>query len=302
MLLRLFTVSRRVIEGSGFRVWRSRLSFVASATLVRRQLADMLGDTGSFGRHLAKRPEVVGVLVWPYVSTSWDARQRLSLIREHFATLDNVLSKLDFDPDDVLILEDLCDLLPGLRVVLDQPKWFMREGQLCLNIFVHDTRLFSLAFSFGARPTLSAFIGAIQGRDIDGVLEVYKQITSALHGMRPRDFLIEAFLCLCRTAGIERVYAVSDANRHHRSSYFGRAPRAFSLNYDEVWRERGGSQQREDFFVLPIEGTKRDLSSVPSKRRSMYRKRYELMDRFEADIRKGLRDGFVKGHRDEFAN
>ena len=97
------------------------------------------------------------------------------------------------------------------------------------------------------------------------------------------------------------MYAVSDEARHHRSSYFGSGPKAFSLNYDEIWQERGGHRYTDEFFVLPVIGAKRDLATIPSKKRSMYRKRYELIDYFEAAVVRGLRDGFVTRSRDDFA-
>ena len=300
-MLRLFAISKRVADGSDARAWRSRLAFLAGAIPLRAELAQILRGSGSLGRHIAQRPETLGAVVWPYISTNWDAKERLARIRDHFAALDEAVPTFDFEVDRVQVLCDLSDLLPGLTVVLDQPKWFMREGQLCFNLFVHDKRVFSLAFSFALQPSLVAYVGAVQGRSIEGILETYKQITTALHGMRPRDFLIEAFLALCRSVGVQAVYAVADARRHHRSAYFGNGPKSFALDYDELWRERGGDRHNDDFFVLPIGGAKRDLSTVPSKKRSMYRKRYELIDRFEATIAKGVQNGFAQRHRDEFA-
>ena len=83
-------------------------------------------------------------------------------------------------------------------MVIDQAKWFMREGQLVINLFVGEVRMFSLAFSLGRDGgERTAFVGAVQGRDIEGVADEYRDLTKAAHGMRPRDLLFEIFRMLC---------------------------------------------------------------------------------------------------------
>jgi len=161
----------------------------------------------------------------------------------------------------------------------------MREGQAVLDLFIAETRIFSLAFSLRDEQGLTAVIGAIQGRDIEGALDTYRELTGALHGMRPRDFLVEMFRALCATLGVQRIVAVSDASRHHRSPYFGKVTdKRFPLDYDEVWTERGGTALDDDFFALPVKPTRRSIEEIPSKKRSMYRKRYEMLDRLEAKL------------------
>lgn len=128
-------------------------------------------------------------------------------------------------------------------------------------------------------------MGAIQGRNLEGVTDTYRDLTGLLHGMRPRDFLVEVFCLLCRVAGIARICAVADEYRAQRSPYFGRQPRELPQNYDEVWRDRGGTPTSPEFYSLPVGGNRRELAEIPSKKRSMYRKRYDLLDRIEASLR-----------------
>ena len=161
--------------------------------------------------------------------------------------------------------------MPELRLVLDQPKWFM-QGQLTISLFAGETRIYSLAFSFRLEPTLVAYIGAIQGRDLEGILDLYRQITKALHGMRPRDFLVEVFCMLCRVVGVKQIYAIADSCRIHRSPYFGHDKTKITVNYDEIWQDRGGAQLCRDFFTIPITGSKHEHEEIPPKKRSMYRK------------------------------
>jgi uncharacterized protein VirK/YbjX len=174
---------------------------------------------------------------------------------------------------------DLSDVRAGLRLVVDQPKWFMREGGLSLNLFVGCTRFYTLAFSFASHGNkIEAFIGAIQGRDLDGAPEEYRVLTKAAHGMRPRDFLIELFRILCRSAGVSTIFAVADQYRHHRHSYFASNKQKQLNNYDEIWRDRGGIQIDDLQFELPLTLPRRDSELIPTKKRAMYRRRYAMLD------------------------
>lgn len=288
-LFRLWRVSYTVADSSGLRGLYRRLSFMAAAVRHRAMLLPLLHANGGFERVLARRPETIGVLVWPYVCLSWDASTRLARIGDHWAAVEALAPALNFPPDDEYALLDLADVMPGLRVVLDQPKWLMREGQAVLNLFVDETRVFSLVFSLRMEDTLTACIGAIQGRSIEGARDTYKAMTHALHGMRPRDFLIDLFRALCRAIGVSRIYAIADTKRHHRSPYFGnKFAEQVTMDYDEIWRDRGGEPLNVDFFVLPVDATQRNVEEIPSKKRSMYRKRYEMLAQTDAALSRAL--------------
>jgi uncharacterized protein VirK/YbjX len=287
-LRRFWRWSSPVCGQKGLRRLRARVSFVLKAwsaqDLLRPFVAPPSG--GSLQRAFQQRPEIVGAIVWPYMCSTWSSKERIQRIDEHFRLIDSMGGALDFPIDQSFELIDLGDVQESLRVVLDRPQWFMREGQLVLNLFMADVRIYSIAFSFafeGERTV--AFVGAIQGGNADGAMADYKDLTKTLHGMRPRDFLVELLRSFCRTLGVWRIYAVADASRQHRSSYFGKAKSdTLSLNYDEIWSERGGIRHDADFFMLGPEAPLKSLEEIPSKKRSMYRKRYELLDSLHARI------------------
>jgi uncharacterized protein VirK/YbjX len=230
---------------------------------------------------ISKRPETLGAIIWPYQCNSWDAKTRLNHIVEHYSAIENLKFKIDFPLDGALKLLDLTNVYKGLHIVLDQPKWFMREGQLVINLFLDRTRILSLAFSFALESDrVVAYVGAIQGRSFDWSLDINRELTKAMYGMRPRDFLFEQFRTLCRTLGVSKIYAVSNASRHHRNNYFGKKTKTgeLTVNYDEVWIERGGILEGSDFFVFSLNLQKKDIEQLPAKKRSMYRRRYEFLE------------------------
>ena len=278
---RLWHLSARVCETKGWRGLRDRIRFVLKARSIGDSLRPFMRPVpgSALDRALAIRPELIGAVVWPYICVNWDAQQRLARIRDHFRLVEGIGERLDFAIDQSVLLLDLGDLQPGLRVVLDQPRWFMREGQLVLNLFDGDSRIYSIAFSLAEEDgALAVYVGAIQGGNTDGVMADYKDLTKTLHGMRPRDFLVELLRSLCRSIGVSRIYAVADASRQHRSSYFGDAKSAImSLNYDEIWTERAGTRISDDFFSLALDAPLKPLEEVASKKRAMYRRRYDML-------------------------
>ena len=231
------------------------------------------------------RPHLIGALLWPYISASFDAGERLRRIIAHYQVIDTLGPTFQFKTDERLVLVDLNDLLPGLRLVMDQPEWFLREGGLTLNLFIDSFRAFTIAFSLRreADGRLTAWIGGIQGRNRDDMLETYRMLTKLLHGMRPRDFLLDVLRMLLRHLKVDALYAVSDAARHHRHAYF-RGAKSSSQNYDEIWADRGGKAVSPDFFELPLASDRRDEADIKPNKRPMYRRRYEFMDALEARL------------------
>ena len=173
-----------------------------------------------------------------------------------------------------------------MRLVLDKAIWFLREGEIVLNLFINDQRFYSIAFTLGTdagQPII--LVGALQGSNSEVAQEVYRDITHALHGMRPRDLLMVALKLLCRELGIQRIWAVSSDNRQHNSPYFGDSHKDKVLvAYNEVWLEHGGIALDNGFFEIPAVVKYRDMSEIPSRKRATYRRRYEMLDKLELDI------------------
>jgi len=268
---------------NAIRIFKNRLLFMAKSIRLLSALRPFLHSIkGSpINNLISQRPETVGAIVWPYQCISWDAITRLKQIEMHFNVIETSFPKLEFPINGKINFINLDDIYENLNIVIDRPKWFMREGQLVINLFLADTRIYSLAFSFSLKSNqIVAYVGALQGRNIDDVLNTYKKITKALHGLRPQDFLFEIFRIFCSTVGIDKILAVSDSSRQHRSSYFAKTEgwSKTTVNYDRIWLERGGTLDTSDFFIFGVEPNKKNIEEIPSHKRSMYRQRYTLLN------------------------
>jgi len=261
-----------------------RVKFVALAQRnsgVSRQFATALPDS-PLGKLLSERPETVGMLRWPYQCASWDPETRLARLTGHLEAIRKVPG-LDLSPDEKLVIADLSPFSPGASLMIDRAAWLAREGQLTLSLFKGEFRAFTVSFSLFGHPETELFIGGLQGRQTDDALSLYRDLTKDFAGIRPRDFVLEMLRLFALKIGVRHMYAVADDHKIWRHPYFGRKALP-GLPYDEVWIERSGERVAETHFELPLEGSRRPLEAIAAKKRSMYRRRYEMLDEIESKI------------------
>jgi uncharacterized protein len=291
-LSQLWHSSAAVTRGGGLRRFADRVRFTKRA----HALADILQPlfdppTGSLlARSMAARPNLLEIATAPYISAVWDEPTRVREFVAHIGQLEQTTFPLAFDVDHMIEIMPMPECGEGYHLLLDKPVWFQKEGTLALNLFQGDVRLFTIAFALASRDgERIAIIGGIQGRNLDGILDIYREMTRKAHGLRPRDLLIDLFKAFCREVGAKRLLAVSDANRHHRHPYFGKAPdRDLPLDYDAIWEDRGGTATQDGFYELSLQRTTRSDDEIPAKKRAMYKKRYALMEELEARLSQAM--------------
>jgi uncharacterized protein len=246
-----------------------------------------ISDNPLLFQALKRFPLINGAIYWPYINQKWTIERKLACIDQHFRMLGGPVAIIAHATFEDIELTRLDKEYTGLRLVLDKATWFLREGEIVLNLFIHDQRFYSIAFTLGVdagQPLV--FVGALQGSNSEAAQGVYRDITHALHGMRPRDFLMVALKLLCAEFGIHRIWAVSGENRQHNSQYFGGGHKDKVLvSYDEVWLEHGGTALDNGFFEIPTMVRYKDMSEIPTRKRATYRRRYQMLDKLALDIK-----------------
>jgi uncharacterized protein VirK/YbjX len=294
-LLRLVVRTAREIH-PGFSVvaLKRRAWFVYRAVRHRTLIKDFCVRIGRATPNGQPSPssDVLGVTEWPYVNNAWNVAERLDRIASHYELLATQASgTFQLNQHDTLRLADLSKLSADCEIVIDRADWFKREGELVLNLFKKDLRVASLAFTFGLQDGVAAiFIGAIQGihRGVakEESLEIFKELTKELEGLRPRSLLLEILRMIGNRLKISRLLAVADENRHHRHQYFGGAhAEKLGANYNEIWIEHGGAPSTiAGFYEIPIEPHRKELTEIPAKKRAMYRRRYAILADIEQQV------------------
>jgi uncharacterized protein VirK/YbjX len=270
--------------------WKMRAKFVCAALqepALSRSLEQLDPDT-PLARFLAEHPQTIGNLVWPYQCAAWDAPTRFARITAHLDALEHTPS-LKIVGDEKIVFADLTAISDDACVILDYSPWLAREGHLTLSLFKGHLRAFTVAFSLYHDSETEIFIGGIQGRKNDqDMLALYREMTKDFHGVRPRDFMLEMVRLFAIKHGVQHIYAVADDQRISRHPYFAKKDSP-GLTYDDVWTERGGTRVAPTHFELPLLGTRRDLDEVATKKRKMYRQRYEMFDAIEERLPNDLK-------------
>jgi uncharacterized protein VirK/YbjX len=78
---------------------------------------------------------------------------------------------------------------------------------------------------------------------------------------------------------VEQILAVSNATHIYRSWRYRKKKEGKLLaDYDSFWRSMSGEPLASGHFQLPLEMARKPMEEIASKKRSEYRRRYELLD------------------------
>jgi uncharacterized protein VirK/YbjX len=254
-----------------------REAFLLSTARPGTALARLVAEPGRKGALAAQ----------PFVCAEWPSALRLRRMIEHCAVIDQLGHPFDINGDQyVEIIQFELDG-EGCRLMLDRPKWLGCDGMLCVSLWAGLDRVFSVSFSLSdSGSTRTAYIGGIQGHRSGDALEQNRILTKAAHGMRPRDLAFELFRMMIPRMGVTELKGIADAHRYQLTRRarmtIGRNDKV-QLDYDEIWDSRGGVLGEDGFYLVPIH-SRRDIADIAAKKRSMYKRRYAMLDELQAAI------------------
>jgi uncharacterized protein VirK/YbjX len=285
-------VSREVYPKNNFKSIVHQLLFYIRAKKNSALIESFYNKIKSLGyaHILQHEPNVLGNLVWPYLHKDWCIERRFSSILQHYTLLKGMPKFLDVSDGQPKEIVSLDQYSARTSIILDKPRWFVREGEIVLNIFHDDLRTMSVAFIIGQHNNeITLYIGGIQGIHSgvasDKSLEIIKQLTKDFHGLRPRSFVITALRMIAAKIGATKICAIDQAHRHHRHPYFRSSANCLNnTNYDEIWKEHEGVQCDDGFYALKTFAVHKEFCEIESKKRSMYRKRYQMLDYVQQQI------------------
>ncbi|AIY43566.1 Virulence factor VirK [Collimonas arenae] len=153
-----------------------------------------------------------------------------------------------------------------------------REGELALDLYSDQQRLFSIAFTFnGSEPNPGIGIGCLQGPRGSDAQERVRHATRDMFGMRPKGLMVRLVREIGRAYGCKELVLVGNQNRvlFHQI----RTGKVLA-DYDDFWQEIGATRRPDGEYQLscgdiPVP----DLLAIPSSKRSEARKRIELTER-----------------------
>ena len=161
-------------------------------------------------------------------------------------------------------------------------------------------RMYSAAFSFVKDgDAMSLAITSIQGcdpsaKDPQGAL---RTITRQAFGLIPMHLVTDLVFMFAKACGARRVVAVKTSHHVFQDFHYKKLSRKVYCDYDAIWAAFGAKDTDMEGFSEITEEPRKDLASIPSKKRSLYRKRYALLDGLDASVQKlfAVKDGDAAG-------
>ena len=225
-----------------------------------------------------QHPYRVNTLLSQYCDKRFNSTQRLQAIQTNFAVVEAKFGKALCETliaQQPILLSQLTETL-ALQLRLHDIDPY--EGFDAVGLTDSDQRtIYSASFTFLSGNRL--LVASIQGPKGEEAQELVRVATKSLHGVRPMFMLVNAFKLLatqlnCRLEGIPH---------KNQAKYRWNDSAKLLFNYDEFWQENEG-KLTENYWQIPTALERRPLEDIQSKKRSMYRKRYEMFDKMTADI------------------
>ena len=215
--------------------------------------------------------------------------ERVRLIKEHYAFTTGKFTpewaeKIAKDGELVLWRseeEEAADWHAVINFVAGQRK----EGLQSLIMYYKGAELYQIMFWFqkNAVGEDSLYIGAIQGANTDNATELIKETTKLSFRYRTKNLILYMLRAFARAVGVRRIYAVSNygyyANNHVRRD------RKLKTDFGAFWQEAGGEATDDArFYELPLVEPRKTMEEVPTRKRAVYRRRFQFLDEIDAVI------------------
>ena len=236
-------------------------------------------------------PRLILKIYRPYLSDTMNCQQRVALLQAHYSFVARhglvpVVAQAARGGVTVASFDGKSGT--GYQLRLRTIDVMEREGELVLQLCRGDELVASVAFSFfdgASGPALG--IGCLQGPRGEHGLDLLRDTTRDLHGMRPKALLVRLVRQIGYDYGCRDLMLVGNCNRTVRSATRQGKVHA---DYDALWLELGAALGANGDYLLPcVDLAPPDLTQVVSKKRSEARKRHEAMEHIVATLRDGLR-------------
>ncbi|MCK0204826.1 VirK/YbjX family protein [Ornithobacterium rhinotracheale] len=230
-----------------------------------------------------------------YMSTKWSQSQRMKAILDtyYFSNQNAFLGRV-LKTDGFIKIADVCTKERMLYLNIGYNDRFRKEGEYVLNLIDAETaiRIYSLSFCFlNDAEGISCMIGCVQG-GIDCSESFLKIVQKAMHGLRPKSFMVYAIQELAKELGCVQVKGVGNKIQSHNKKHLIHIDflHKLSFDYNKFWEEAGGGE-KEDWYLLPIDYLRKPIEEIKSKKRSQYKRRYEMLDIVAGNIQQEVQRG-----------
>ena len=234
---------------------------------------------------LESRPSFSYPLAHRFLDKRFSTKQRFAAIVENLKFLPQKLSALDLPPvwqQPISFGEVVEEFEIRLNINHFQPM----EGYWTLELIHTPSQELVYLLTFG-KVEAGLLIAVIQGPNFEGSKEMVKLLTKKCHGLRPAYLMVEAMKALTNALGYQKLLGIP--HKFQNKSRFVQSKR-YVVDYDAIFAESAG--KLVDYWELPLSFENKKLEDIESKKRSMYRKRYAMLEELQQRMSEKLQKTF----------
>ena len=263
---------------------RSLLTPVSTARLLSQ-----LAEQPQINEMLRVQPGLPCRLHRPWLSLNMSRQQAITALNAHYKMMSENLpvevmkGYLSQTGSTLATITGRDEQTFSIRLIAD--AMLDKEGEATL-IFCNSesTILAELTFTlcpFAGKPTL--YIGGMQGANAEVSHELIQAATKSCNGLFPKRLLVEAAMMLGQAMNTEVIRAVSNETHIYRSvRYRKKKQDKLHADYNAFWESLGATTDSNGDYLLPLVMPRKAMEEIASKKRSEYRRRYELLDSLQA--------------------
>jgi uncharacterized protein VirK/YbjX len=178
-----------------------------------------------------------------------------------------------------------------VQLMLYAPTGLGREGELrmALELDGRTLHMFAMAVVMPATIGLPAdgapafWIGCSKGPGWqEDIPDLIKRVTKAMAGLRPKALMLHAAQALATGWGLAGLYGV--ANEGTVFAGYAALRGRIKADYDQFWQEYEGESATPYAYRLPLAPVARDLSELPSNKRSAAARKYAAAQQWYDDV------------------
>lgn len=206
-----------------------------------------------------------------YCDTRFNKNERITAMLDNLVSFEKIFGRdfcLRILKEKRINLFSVEDITLSIGVNDIEPA----EGYFAVSLHCGTERVYNASFTL--LSTNKLLIASMQGSNTENAQELIKQSTKKLHGIRPMFMLIE----LLKLLGIRNQFTLYGIAHKNQAKYRFNDNTRLLFNYNEFWKENGGELNNQGYWELNNQIERKALEDIQSKKRSMYRKRYEMLD------------------------
>lgn len=276
------TICSGAASFTGFKYARERLKLAVRAQLNRRATfgwLQLLNSHPMFAELVKAQPRLIYKIFRPYLSNTTCIHGRLAMLSAHYRHIfRHGMGPLTVQAARGPVLLGRVEGKSGLpyHVQLRAIDPMEREGELVLQLMQGDELVTSCAFAFiESDGQMQLGVGCMQGPKGERGLQLIKDATRELHGLRPKNLMVKLLSQIAHDHDCGALRLVGNANR----AVCGATRQGkVHADYDVLWLELGATRRADGDFQLASEPIcEPDLTQIASKKRSEARKRHETL-------------------------